>query len=58
MTTQSTCPNCQQLLAELERLRAQSADTLRSLRSLRVRLNRVPLGRQAPASALRMAGAV
>jgi cell division protein FtsB len=38
MTTQSTCPNCQQLLAELERLRAQLEEAQAQLEEARKRI--------------------
>jgi transposase len=38
MTTQSTCPNCQQLLAELERLRAQWEEAQAQLEEARKRI--------------------
>lgn len=40
MTTQSTCPNCQQLLAELERLRAQWEEARRRIAALEAEVRR------------------
>ena len=40
MTTQSTCPNCQQLLAELERLRAQLEEARKRIAALEAEVRR------------------
>jgi hypothetical protein len=40
MTTQSTCPNCQQLLAELERLRAQWEEARKRIAALEAEVRR------------------
>jgi transposase len=40
MTTQSTCPNCQQLLTELERLRAQLEEARKRIAALEAEVRR------------------
>jgi len=40
MITQSTCPNCQQLLAELERLRAQLEEARKRIAALEAEARR------------------
>jgi transposase len=63
MTTQSTCPNCQQLLAELERLRAQLEEARKRIAALEAEVRRgrrsaAPFSRDKPKPSIRSHRAV